>query len=252
MLNDKIKWKTACFRFYEELNDFLPPEKRKIKFTHHFIDRASVKDMIESFGVPHTEIDIILINGTSVDFNYSVNDNDEISVYPVFESFDITNVQRLRPEPLRKPKFILDVHLGKLAKYMRMTGFDSLYENNITDDEIVQKSLQEKRTILTKNKGVLKRNDVTHGYFIRNENIIEQLKEVIDRFHLQNEIREFSRCLECNTLLTAAEKEKIFNELPPKVREWHNEFYQCSSCKKIYWKGRHYEKMIKIISEVKK
>ena len=88
-------------RFYEELNDFLPEEKRKKRFIHQFIDRTSVKDLIESLGVPHTEVDLILANGKSVNFKYLINDEDDISVYPVFESFDITAVQHLRPKTLR-------------------------------------------------------------------------------------------------------------------------------------------------------
>ena len=111
--------KKAFFRFYEELNDFLPEEKRKVRFEHQFIDRTSVKDMIESLGVPHSEIDMILVNGDSVDFDFLVRNNDEISVYPVFESLDISGVQHLRKVPLRDPKFIADVHLGSLAKYLR-------------------------------------------------------------------------------------------------------------------------------------
>ena len=162
--------KTAYFRFYEELNDFLPAEKRKIKFEHSFVDRTTIKDMIESLGVPHIEIDLILVNGKSANFSYLVKDKDEISVYPVFESLDISDVQHLRPNPLREPKFVLDVHLGKLARYMRMFGFDTAYKNNFADDDLIKISLNEKRTILTKDKEILKRNDVTHGYWVRNEN----------------------------------------------------------------------------------
>src|SRR5690606_17113240 len=244
--------KTAYLRFYEELNDFLPAERRKTKFPHNFTGRTSVKDMIESLGVPHTEVDMILVNGTSVDFSYIVNDKDEISVYPVFESFDISDVQHLRTATLRNPKFILDVHLGKLARYMRMAGFDSFYKNNLTDDEIVKISLREKRTILTKDRGILKRNDVTHGSWIRNENTIDQLKEVVERFHLQNEIKELTRCLECNAIQHKIDKEKTLDRLPHKVKEWQNEFWECPESKKIYWKGSHYDKMKKLISEIKK
>jgi len=154
-------------RFYEELNDFLSKENRKKRFAHQFIDRTSVKDLIESFGVPHTEVDLILVNGKSVNFKYLINDGDDVSVYPVFESFDITEVQHLRPKPLRKSKFVADVHLGRLTKYLRMIGLDVLYKNNFEDDEIVSISIKEKRAILTKDRGILKRNEVTHGYWVR-------------------------------------------------------------------------------------
>jgi uncharacterized protein with PIN domain len=229
--------KTAYFRFYEELNDFLPEEKKKSRFEHPFMGRASIKDMIESMGVPHSEIDLILVNGKSVNFFYAVNDKDEISVYPVFESFDISDVQHLRPKPLREPKFVLDVHLGKLARYMRMFGFDTAYKNNFTDDDLIKISLNEKRTILTKDREILKRNDVTHGYWVRNKNPEEQVKEIIERFDLKDQVKEFTRCIECNASLEPIEKEKIPYRLPPKVKKWHNKFYECPRCKKIYWKG---------------
>ena len=239
------------FRFYEELNDFLPGSKKKKRFEHSYIDRASVKDMIEAFGVPHTEIDLILVNGKSVDFNYIIKDDDDVSVYPVFESLDISNVQHLRPKPLREPKFVVDEHLGKLARYLRMLGFDSFYKNNYNRNELVEISLNEKRTILTKDKNVLKRSDVTHGYFVRNANVKNQVKEIIKRFDLQKEINEFTRCLECNSLLQTVKKETIVDRIPPKVAEWLDTFLSCSNCNKIYWRGTHHQKMNSFIQSMK-
>ena len=243
--------KKVTFRFYEELNDFLPADKKKIRFDHYFIDRASVKDMIESLGVPHTEIDMILVNGNSVSFGYIVEDGDDISVYPVFESLDLTNIQHLRSKPLREPKFIADAHLGSLARYLRMLGFDVLYKNNITDTEIIEASLNDKRAILTKDRELLKNNKITHGYWIRNEETEEQVKEVITRFDLKNDIREFTRCIECNNILEVIEKEKIKDRLPSKVKQWQNEFRYCKHCDKIYWKGTHYNRMLDIIRKIR-
>lgn len=242
--------KTVSIRFYEELNDFLPEENRKVRFEHKFSGQPSVKDMIESLGVPHTEVDMILANGKSVDFTYIVKDKDDISVYPVFESFDIKDVQHLRPEPLRNPKFVLDVHLGTLARYLRMTGFDSAYRNDLDDDEIVRISLKERRTILTRDKGILKRSEVTHGYYVRNTEPEKQLKEVINRFHLQNKIEEFTRCMECNIPLEKVDKEKIIDCIPPKVKARHDEYFICPNCNRIYWKGTHYEKMKNLIDSL--
>jgi uncharacterized protein len=243
--------KKATLRFYEELNDFLPSTKRKRRFEHSFIDRTSVKDLIESFGVPHTEIDLILVNGNSVDFSYLVNNGDDISIYPMFESLDITDLQQLRAKPLRKPKFILDVHLGTLAKYMRMLGFDTLYRNNYEDEEVVKISLKEKRAILTRDSGILKRSGVTHGYWIRSSQTSEQIIEVIKRFDLKEQIKELSRCLLCNSLLKKIPKEKVIDRLPRKVKEFQNEFYYCKACEKIFWKGSHYNRMRGIIEELR-
>jgi len=238
-------------RFYEELNDFLPEEIMKQRFTHHYIDRTSIKDLIESISIPHTEVDLILVNGKSVNFSYLINDGDDISVYPVFESLDISDIQHLRPKPLREQKFICDVHLGRLARYLRMMGFDVAYKNNFDDEEIIKISLKERRVILTKDRGILKRNEVTHGYFVRSIKLEEQVKEIIKRFDLQKSINEFTRCIECNELLSSVNKDSIISLLPPKVANSQNEFSQCPSCKKIYWKGGHYKRMLNFIRSLK-
>lgn len=193
--------KRVSIRFYEELNDFIPPSKQKVRFTHEFFGQPSVKDLMESIGVPHTEIDLIIVNRASVGFGYLVKEGDDISVYPEFESLDIAKLQRLRPKPLRKPKFVLDVHLGALARYMRMLGFDAKYENSFSDEEIIFTSVNEKRTILTRDLGILKNGKVTRGYFVRNTNPKKQIEEIIRRFDLKTGIKEFTRCIDCNSLL---------------------------------------------------
>lgn len=243
--------KAAYFRFYEELNDFLPEAKKKKRFEYKFMGTPSIKDMIESIGIPHIEVDLIVANGKSINFNYKVKDKDDFAVYPVFESFDISDIQHLRTTPLRKPKFILDVHLGKLAKYMRMLGFDALYENNYSDPEIVKIASQQKRTILTKDLGILKRNEVTRGYWVRNTNPEEQIKEILDRFDLKKEIKELTRCLECNERLEKISKDTILDRLPPKVKRHQFEFFHCPVCNKIYWKGSHFSKMRNLIKKLK-
>ncbi len=244
--------KKIIIRFYEELNDFLPKEKRKVRFEQNFFGRESVKDLIEAIGVPHSEVDMILVNGKSVDFGYILEDKDDVSVYPMFESFDIKDEQRLRPESLREPKFILDVHLGKLSKYMRMLGFDTYYKNDLDDKKIVDISLEERRTILTRDVGLLKRGRVTHGYFVRNTDTEQQVEEVVNRFHLENEIEEFTRCIECNSKLNPIKKDKVNDQLPPKVRKNYNEFFVCLNCSKIYWKGSHVDDMLQIVNKFKR
>ncbi len=242
--------KTIHLRFYEELSDLLPEGKRKKRFEHKFFGNPSVKDIIESLGIPHSEVDMILVNGKPVNFSYIIKSGDDVSVYPEFESLDISGVQHLREEPLRIPKFVLDVHLGKLARYLRMLGFDSVYKNNYTEGEIIKISLNEKRTILTKDKEILKRKEITHGCYVRSIYPKIQLKEIVERFDLKRSIKEFSRCMECNTVLKPAEKVKFTGSLPQKVKEFQNEFYICEGCNKIYWSGSHYERMKKIISEI--
>jgi uncharacterized protein len=237
----------AWFRFYEELNELLPSEKRKQLFPYLFNGTPSVKDAIETIGVPHVEIDLILVNGRSVDFSYKLINEDSVSVYPVFESFDITPVTHLREKPLRDLKFILDVHLGKLAKYLRLCGYDCCYRTDYNDQEIISLSLEDKRIILTRDVGLLKNRLVTHGYRIRSPHLNEQLKEVFHRFDLKKQIRPFSRCMECNGLLTDISKEDILKRLLPGTLEYYENFKKCTCCDRIYWEGSHYERMRKYI-----
>ena len=247
-----IPQRIAEFRFYEELNDFLPEEKRKHNFPYTFKINQTVKDAIESMGVPHTEIDLILANGRSVDFTYQLKNGDRIAVYPVFESFDIKPLIRLRPEPLREPRFVLDVHLGKLCKYLRMLGFDTIYRNDLDDAEIVDISLKEHRIILTRDLGILKNGLVSHGYWLRSQDPREQLQEVIRRFQLQDLIRPFHRCTVCNGFVEKVGKEKIAHLLRENTKKAFDEFFRCTSCKKIYWEGSHYDSMRGFIDELMK
>ncbi len=237
----------AWFRFYAELNDFLAPERRFGEFPYEFLDIGTVKDRIESFGVPHTEVDLILVNGEPVDFAYRVKDSDRVSVYPVFEALDIAPLARLRQEPLRDPQFVLDIHLGKLAAYLRMVGFDTLYRNCARDEELAATSRAERRILLTRDVGLLKRGEVTHGYFMRETGPRKQLAEVIRRFDLARLMRPFSRCMACNGVLVEASKEEVRDLVPPRTAELYDEFRRCPSCGRVYWKGGHYQRMLKMI-----
>lgn len=240
----------AYLRFYEELNDYLPPEKRKTRFPVRFWGSPSVKDMIEASGVPHTDVDMIIANGISVDFSFRINNGDEISIYPVFESFDITDIQHLRPAPLRDPKFVNDVQVGALAKYMRMCGFDTLYNNKFSAHDIAGISLKERRTIITRDRKILKQSNVTHGYWVRNSDPERQLQEVIKRFQLEKSIMPFVRCILCNAMLEDTPKNEIMHLLPANVRETRNEFKRCTGCSKIYWQGSHFVRMQSFIDEL--
>ncbi|KTC78011.1 Mut7-C RNAse domain-containing protein [Legionella brunensis] len=235
-------------RFYEELNDFLPIERRKKCFMHSIRSKAAIKDVIESLGVPHTEIELILVNQQSVDLTYQVQDGDRISVYPMFEAFDVTELVRIRPQPLRETRFILDVHLGKLAKYLRLLGFDTMYSKETSDAHIAQQSKIEKRIVLTRDIGLLKHKKVTHGYWIRNQNSVKQTQEILNRFDLYTQCKPFSRCMECNGLLSAITKEEIIATLLPLTQQYYQNFMCCNSCHRIYWQGSHYQKLKSLIS----
>ncbi len=240
----------ALFRFYAELNDFLPRARRHTAFVHTFAGRSSIKDRIEALGVPHTEVDLILVNGVSVDFTYRVQDGDQVSVYPVFEAFDITPVVRLRPGPLREPKFVLDTHLGKLATYLRLAGFDALYWNTAADAELARVAEAEKRILLTKDRGLLKRRQVTHGYCVRTADPGRQIREVLERFDLYRAARPFTRCLACNGSLAPVGREAVAGRVPPGVWENQTSFHQCTGCGKIYWRGSHFDRLSRFVAEI--
>lgn len=240
----------VTIRCYAELNDFLPRQRRYRSFTHPWPGRTSIKDLIESLGIPHTEIDLILVNGKSVDFSYLVQPGDRISVYPVFESIDITPLVRVRPRPLREPRFVLDTHLGKLASYLRLLGFDTVYQNDADDATLARISATEHRILLTQDRGLLKRRLVTHGYAVRAAQPRAQLLEVVRRFDLARLIEPFSRCLRCNGPLKPVAKAAILDQLPPRTRRDYDTFWQCQACRGIYWQGSHYDRLRTLIAEV--
>ncbi len=243
--------KQAELRFYEELNDFLPPAKKKCSFIYYFNGNPSVKDAIESNNVPHIEVDLIVVNGKPVTFDYLLQEGDRVAVYPVFESFDISETNPSNNQPLRDIKFVNDVHLGKLTRLLRMTGFNTLYRNNLEDDEIIRIALEQQRIILTRDLGILKNKRVQKGYFIRSQQPKEQLREVILRFQLQNSIKFLERCITCNGTIEETDKSLIETYLKPGTQKYFDEFFRCKDCGKIYWEGSHFSKMKKFYQELK-
>jgi hypothetical protein len=234
---------TAIFRFYEELNGFLAPERRKREFSVRCARAATTKHMIEALGVPHTEVELILVNGESVDFNRQLADGDRVAVYPRFEAMDVTPLLRLREHPLRVTRFVADAHLGGLAHMLRMLGFDTVYDNHFDDDEIVAICEHDGRIVLTRDRELLKRRAVTHGCYVHALKSAEQLREVVERLDLARSARPFTLCLHCNAPLRAVEKEAVLDRLPSKVREHYARFSTCDQCGRVYWEGSHWRSM---------
>ena len=240
----------AWFRFYAELNDHLPAGRQYQTLEKTFYVPAAVKDMIESFGIPHTEVELILINGESADFSSLVRDGDRVAAYPMFESVDVTPELRIRPRPLREPKFVLDVHLGRLAAYLRMLGFDAVYDNAASDAELAQVSSAQQRILLTRDRGLLKRSVVTRGYWVRQTGGRRQAAEVVGRFDLGRSFRPFTRCMACNAMLQTVTKEEVRPFLPPRAAASHDEFLSCPHCARVFWKGSHYRRMQSWVEEL--
>lgn len=231
----------AEFRFYAELNDFLAPAQRQQTIPYRFRGYPGIKDPIEAFGVPHTEVELIIVNGQSVKFSYQLQPGDHVAVYPIFRSLNVSSLLMLREKIPPDPRFVLDVNLGKLARFMRLLGFDTLYRNDYHDATIVKIAVSEQRIVLTRDRRLLHAKQIQHGYWVRAVDVESQIDEVVRRFDLYRLIHPFARCLVCNGVLTPVDKANILDRLEPKTKRYYKDFRQCVNCQRIYWEGSHLE-----------
>lgn len=237
------------FRFYGQLNDFLPASWRYSRFARPLHAPASVKDVIESLGVPHPEVDVITVNGEAADFTYRVRAGDHIAVYPVFRKMDIDGLRRVGTDPPRPVRFALDVHLRKLASLLRLAGFDAVL---LTEDaEVAEVSAGEGRVALTRDVGLLKRSIIQHGRWIRHTDPERQFVEVLERFDLLDEMRPFTRCMECNTPLVAVAAASVADRLPAETSEAFADFRRCPGCERVYWQGSHYVRLVQLLERAR-
>ena len=228
----------AQFVFLGRLNHFLPRDRREQPIRLDFRGRQSIKHLAESLGVPHPEVAAVHVNGHAGALDNITGDGDSIELHPVPDGCPV------------EPRFILDGDLGRLAAYLRMLGFDCLYQNNYSDAELAQTGQQEERILLTRDRRLLMRKAVIHGYCLRSLEPVEQLGEVIRRFALAARIVPFHRCLRCNHPLQPADKESVLNRLEPLTKLYFDEFQVCPACQQVYWKGSHYERMQRLITQV--
>lgn len=234
---------SSSFYFHDELNDFLPPHKREKPITLHFNSDQSAKHLIESLGIPHTEIGMILVNGRRMDLNTLLHEGDMVDVYPPAQN-------QAGGWNHMAHRFVLDNHLGQLATYLRMLGFDALYRNDYQDEELARISSQENRTLLTRDRRLLMRNLVQNGYWVRSKIPRQQLVEVLRRFQISDQVTPFKRCLRCNGLLRPVSKEAVLHRLEPLTKKYFDEFRICPECEQVYWQGSHYGRMVGFIEQV--
>jgi uncharacterized protein len=238
-------------RVYAELNDFVPPEQRGLSVRRPFRPHQTVKDVIEAFGIPHTEVDLILVNGEPVGFGHRPSPGDRLTAYPVFETIDIGPVNCLRPQPLRDPRFVVDVHLGRLARLLRLVGFDARWAHDLDDRTLAAISDTEHRILLTSDRGLLKRRRVTHGLFVRPGPSVDQVVDVVRRLDLGDRIAPFSRCLRCGGELAAVSKAEVADRLEPLTRRHVDDFHQCRACGHVYWRGSHHDQLSRLVDEIR-
>lgn len=232
----------AYFVFLPDLPFFLSRRWIQGEGEYCFENGQSLKHLIEAAGIPHTEVGQVQVDAQIVDLGYLVSDGDRVQVFPAGPQM----VQR--PEVIR---FILDNHLGRLAAYLRILGFDSLYRNDYQDDELAQIAVEEQRILLTRDRRLLMRRLVRFGYCLRSLNSQEQLYEVTRRYELVHLIAPFQRCLHCNGHLQSVRKESVIDQLMPLTRLYYDQFHQCTQCGQVYWKGSHYDHMQHLVENLK-
>jgi len=242
---------TVSFIFQGYLQQLLKKELRAAStFLHHFDRRASIKDVIESLGIPHPVIGSLTVNDREIGFGYILRDHDTVEVTPLTPPVDPFIPTILRPEPLEKIAFAVDVNAGKLALFLRMLGFDTVYENNTGNDRLVEIAQSENRILLTRDATLLKRKTIMHGYLLMEQNPNIQLIEVVRLYDLCGRTKPLSRCIPCNGLLVPISKEVIMERLEPLTRKYYHSFHICEECRKIYWPGSHQKKINRFIDDI--
>ncbi len=226
--------------FHRELRWLLAKRYRQQKkIVYDLGRRTSIKDAVEAFDVPHTEIGELLVNDKSVDFSYLVQDGDQITILPCPVPTDPCKPCLLRPRPLPRLRFLVDINVARLHSYLRMAGFETLYEPNLEDEAIACLAVEKACLLLSRDRGLLRRKIVTHGHLLRAQDPVEQLAEVIRQYDLTASIKAFSRCMHCNQVLQPVDKEEIIHLLEPLTRKYYQSFSRCPACSHLYWSGSH-------------
>jgi uncharacterized protein with PIN domain len=234
------RWQEAVFRFYGELNDFLPLPRRQVSFGVRFLDEASVKDRIEGLGVPHPEVGLVVIDGEPADLGTRIRHGNRVAVYPCATRVDFPS-----------DRFVADVHLGRLAALLRLLGFDTVWRNDLDDPELASIASQEDRVLLTRDRALLKRKEVSLGYCVRADHPEDQVEEVARRYGLWPRAAAFTRCARCNTLLVDAQAEEIEANVPPRVRARCHGYRKCPACGRLYWHGTHVDRLLALFERVR-
>ena len=233
-------------RFYGDLADLAG----EAHVTAPIGEPRSVKDVIESVGVPHPEVALILVDDQPVDFDHLVVGGERVAAYPPFHELALSSTVTVLPDPIC-PRFVLDVHLGTLTRRLRLLGFDCWYRNDTEDAELARIAVDEQRILLTRDRQLLMRRVITHGYGPRSPDPDTQALEVIRRYDLADRIDPFSRCVHCNGEIVRVAKAEVLDELPPRTREAFDDFARCRGCDQVYWPGSHLEAVDSFLARVR-
>ncbi|MBG0777420.1 MAG: hypothetical protein H0S85_13430 [Desulfovibrionaceae bacterium] len=258
----------ALLVFHGDVRDFLAPGNRADGVVVYPVTRrASIKDVIESLGVPHTEVDAIEVTDggggsgpesdpgpetrRAVDFSYLLAPGDgpdgqartRIDVRGVCAPMDLCAPAPLRPVPLPREAFVADANVGRLATYLRLIGWDTRYDPAARDADVARIAREQRRAVLTMDRALLHRSAITHARLVRAQDPFGQLVEVVRFFGLRAPGAPFSRCLRCNGVLAPVDKAEVLERLLPLTKKYFDEFHRCPDCGRIYWQGSHHGHM---------
>ncbi|HEY4638316.1 MAG TPA: Mut7-C RNAse domain-containing protein [Candidatus Udaeobacter sp.] len=235
--------------FHGDLNIFLRSKSQELAVERRLAEKTSIKDVIESCGIPHPEVDLILLDNQAVGFAHTVAQDAKAEVFPV-ESHETHHAEK-RIQTIGINRFVADGHVGSLTRNLRLFGFDVAYSKNADDRQLLEIMAAENRALLTRDRRLLMHAIVRHGYYPRSQNADEQTIEVLRRFDLSDLIAPFTRCLRCNAPLQEAAKADLIDELEPLTKIYYHQFRRCPDCKQIYWSGSHFPKLQKRIEKIR-
>lgn len=227
--------------FHGDLSFFLKRRGAQPTVERQLNERTSVKDVIEACGVPHPEVDLILVDAQPVDFARVLDRGATCDVYPVGSKFTLSPENRLQVKGITK--FVADGHLGKLVRDLRLLGIDVAYDPSAEDRQLLSTANAENRALLTRDRPLLMHAVLRDGYYLRSQHSLEQTLEVLRRFNLFSKLAPFSRCLRCNAPLEFVEKAHVVDRLEPLTKAYYEQFRRCTACAQIYWSGSHFEKL---------
>lgn len=238
---------TVRLSFHGDLRFFL---RSRPVVERSLAERSSIKDVIEACGVPHTEVDLILVNGRPADFADVVGEETAVDVYAV-DANRATLFPEYRLQTTEIHSFVADGHLGKLVRDLRLLGLDVLYERTAEDRQLLALATREGRALLTRDRRLLMHAILRHGYYVRSQQPLRQTVEVLRRFELFSGLAPFSRCLSCNAPLQPVDKSEVFDRLEPLTKIYYERFRRCGGCGQVYWQGSHFDKLQARVEEIR-
>jgi hypothetical protein len=236
---------TAILHFHGELASLAGCER----FDYPVTRRASIKDVTEALGVPHTEVYALAVDGQPIDFSHILEPGQFAEVRPGDPPVVVTAPQALRAT-LPRAAFLADANVGRLATYLRLIGMDVVFDRDYRDAEVARLAALQGRVVLTRDRGVLRRKSVAWGRLVRSNDPVEQARDVVRFFGLASQAAPFTRCVRCNVALQAASKAEVLHLLEPRTKKYYQEFHRCPACGRVYWAGSHHDRMAEMFDRL--